>query len=123
MMLLRNITYIPLTGTNITPVSGSDLTFGFGGVAVDAQKPGTIMVAALNSWWPDGQIFRSTNSGASWSPLWSWGNYPEMYKYYSYSNSLAPWIGPNYPITEPGVLQIGWMMEGRTLPRLHKLDT
>lgn len=39
------------TWTNITPVSGSDLYFGFGGLAVDLQKPGTIMVAALNCWW------------------------------------------------------------------------
>ncbi|RXW14751.1 hypothetical protein EST38_g11104 [Candolleomyces aberdarensis] len=99
------------TWTNITPVSGGDLYFGFGGVAVDSQRPGTIMVAALNSWWPDGQIFRSTDSGATWSPLWSWGNYPELNKHYSYSNSKAPWLGPNYPDTLAGNLQIGWMME------------
>ncbi|KAG7099404.1 hypothetical protein E1B28_001257 [Marasmius oreades] len=99
------------TWTNITPVSGSDLYFGFGGVAVDLQKPGTIMVAALNSWWPDGQIFRSTNGGASWSPLWDWANYPTLNKYYSYSDSLAPWLGPNYVDTTAGDTQIGWMME------------
>jgi len=98
-------------GTDITPVSGSDLFFGFGGIAVDLQKPGTIMVAALNSWWPDGQIFRSTNGGASWTPLWAWNGYPNLVKYYSYSDSLAPWLGPNYVETNPGTLQIGWMME------------
>ncbi|KIJ46121.1 carbohydrate-binding module family 1 protein [Sphaerobolus stellatus SS14] len=97
--------------TDITPVSGSDLYFGFGGVAVDLQKPGTIMVAALNSWWPDGQIFRSTDSGTTWSPLWAWGDYPEIFKYYSYSDSNAPWIGPNYVDTTLGDTQIGWMME------------
>lgn len=70
------------------------------------------MVAALNSWWPDGQIFRSTNSGATWSPLWAWGNYPTMNKYYSYSDSLAPYIGPDYTDTTAGDKQIGWMMEG-----------
>ncbi|KAL0580288.1 hypothetical protein V5O48_001705 [Marasmius crinis-equi] len=99
------------TWTDITPVSGSDLYFGFGGVTVDLQKPGTIMIAALNSWYPDGQIFRSTNSGATWSPFWAWGNYPELNKYYSYSDSLAPWLGPNYVDTTAGDLQIGWMME------------
>ncbi|KAJ7169606.1 hypothetical protein C8R46DRAFT_1217285 [Mycena filopes] len=57
--------------TDITPATGSDLYFGFGGVAVDLKTPGTIMVAALNSWWPDGQIYRSTNGGATWSPIWS----------------------------------------------------
>ncbi|KAF8973745.1 hypothetical protein BDZ97DRAFT_1912214 [Flammula alnicola] len=97
--------------SNITPVSGSDLYFGFGGVAVDLQKPGTIMVAALNSWWPDGQIFRSTDSGTTWSPLWAWASYPTMSKYYGYSDSLAPWLGQNSLDTTPGDKQIGWMME------------
>ncbi|KAF5377695.1 hypothetical protein D9615_005239 [Tricholomella constricta] len=99
------------TWKDITPVSGSDLYFGFGGVAVDIQKPGTIMVAALNSWWPDGQIYRSTNSGATWTPFWDWNGYPNMNKYYSYTNSLAPWLGPNYVDVTPGNKQIGWMME------------
>ncbi|KIY65506.1 carbohydrate-binding module family 1 protein [Cylindrobasidium torrendii FP15055 ss-10] len=97
--------------TNITPVSGSNLYFGFGGLAVDIQTPGTIMVAALNSWWPDGQIYRSTDSGATWSPLWSWVSYPTLAKYYSYSDSLAPWLGPNYVDLTLGNKQIGWMME------------
>ncbi|KJA29887.1 carbohydrate-binding module family 1 protein [Hypholoma sublateritium FD-334 SS-4] len=101
--------------TDITPVSGSDLYFGFGGVAVDLQLPGTIMVAALNSWWPDGQIFRSTDSGATWSPLWAWGDYPTLNKYYSYSDSLAPYIGPDYTDTTAGDKQIGWMMEALSI--------
>lgn len=58
-----------------------------------------------------GQIYRSTDSGATWSPLWDWAVYPEMNKYYSYSDDLAPWLGPNYVETTPGTLQIGWMME------------
>lgn len=37
--------------TDITPASGSNLYFGFGGLAVDLQKPGTIMVSTVNSWW------------------------------------------------------------------------
>ena len=32
---------------------------------MDLQKPGTLMVAALNQWWPDATIFRSTDSGAT----------------------------------------------------------
>ncbi|KAF9443716.1 carbohydrate-binding module family 1 protein [Macrolepiota fuliginosa MF-IS2] len=97
--------------TNITPVSGGDLYFGFGGVAVDLQKNGTVMVAALNSWWPDGQIFRSIDGGASWTALWAWNGYPNLIKSYSYDDSLAPWIGPNYVDITAGDLQIGWMME------------
>lgn len=42
---------------------------------------------------PDGQIFRSTDSGATWSPLWEWISYPTLAKYYTYSDALAPWLG------------------------------
>ncbi|KAK0465381.1 uncharacterized protein EV420DRAFT_1637520 [Desarmillaria tabescens] len=103
------------TWTDITPVSGSDLYFGFGGLDVDLQKPGTLMVAALNSWWPDGQIYRSTDSGATWSPFWAWNGYPNINKYYTYSDSLAPWLGPNYVDTVLGDKQIGWMMEALSI--------
>ncbi|KAI0067706.1 Oligoxyloglucan reducing end-specific cellobiohydrolase [Artomyces pyxidatus] len=101
--------------TDITPVSGSDLYFGFGGLAVDLKTPGTIMVAALNSWWPDGQIFRSTDGGATWKALWTWGSYPTIYKWYAYDDSLAPWLGPDETVTTLGTLQIGWMMEGLSI--------
>lgn len=100
------------TWTDITPVSGSDLYFGFGGLSVDLQKPGVVMVAALNSWWPDGQIFRSNDSGVTWSPLWSWESYPTINKWYAYDDSLAPWLGVDYDDLTLGDLQIGWMMEG-----------
>lgn len=103
------------TLADITPVTGSNLYFGFGGVAVDAQKPGTIMVAALNSWWPDGQIFRSLDGGATWKALWTWGSYPTIYKNYKYDDTLAPWLGPDYTVTTLGTLQIGWMMEGLSI--------
>ena len=66
------------TWTDITPVSGSDLYFGFGGLSVDLLKPGTLMVAALNSWYPDSQVFRSNNSGATWTRLWEWAAYPAI---------------------------------------------
>ncbi|KAJ8495839.1 hypothetical protein ONZ51_g1485 [Trametes cubensis] len=102
------------TFTDITPVSGGDLYFGFGGVAVDLQKPGTIMVAALNSWWPDGQIFRSTDSGKTWTGLWAWQSYPTLNRYYTYDDTLAPWIGPDQTASDL-VMQIGWMMEGLSI--------
>ena len=105
--------------TDITPVPGeysirlakgiaelfTDCYFGFGGLAVDLRKPGTIMVAALNSWSPDGQIWRSTNSGTTWSPLWAWGDHSNRDKYYSWDTSLAPWLSS---FTQS---QVGWMME------------
>ncbi|KAH9944442.1 uncharacterized protein BXZ73DRAFT_87336 [Epithele typhae] len=98
------------TWKDITPVSAGDLYFGFGGIALDAQKPGTIMVAALNAWWPDGQIFRSTDSGTTWTGLWAWDSYPSMDRYYAYDDSLAPWIGPSMTASDIEK-QIGWMME------------
>ena len=56
--------------TDISPTSLSSTSYGYGGLTVDLQKPGTLMVAALNDWWPDELIFRSNNSGATWSPIW-----------------------------------------------------
>lgn len=44
--------------------------------------------------------------------LRAWGNYPEIFKYYTYSDSKAPWLGPNTDVFDLGTLQIGWMMEG-----------
>jgi len=38
------------TWTDITPEKDA---FGFGGLSVDLQKPGALIVAALNKWWPD----------------------------------------------------------------------
>ncbi|KAI0337030.1 Oligoxyloglucan reducing end-specific cellobiohydrolase [Trametopsis cervina] len=102
------------TVTNISPVSGSDLSFGFGGLAVDLQKPGTIMVAAVNSWWPDGQIWRSTDGGQTWSPFWAWQAYPVLNRYYTYDDSLAPWIGPDYTITTLDK-QLGWWIEALSI--------
>lgn len=60
------------TWTDITPPSlVGDQIYGFGGFTVDLQT-GTIMTAALNLWWPDAQIFRSNDTGSTWSTLWTW---------------------------------------------------
>jgi xyloglucan-specific exo-beta-1,4-glucanase len=34
-----------------------------------------------------------------------------MNKFYTYSDTLAPWLGPDFVDGTPGDLQIGWMME------------
>ncbi|KAI9150194.1 Xyloglucanase [Paramyrothecium foliicola] len=97
------------TWKDITPVTGDDLTFGFGGLALDAQKPGTIVVASLNSWWPDAQLFRSTDSGATWSRLWEWNGYPNMNRYYQMDVSKAPWIKTDW--LDRDSKWLGWMIE------------
>ncbi|KAK3945487.1 glycoside hydrolase [Diplogelasinospora grovesii] len=97
------------TWTNITPVSGSSLYFGFGGLGVDMQKPGTLVVASLNSWWPDAQLFRSNNSGVSWSPIWDWASYPAQNWYYGLHTDNAPWINAGF--VSQGTKRLGWMIE------------
>ncbi|KAH8596192.1 glycoside hydrolase family 74 protein [Bisporella sp. PMI_857] len=94
--------------TNITPTWGASngWTFGFGGLALDAQSPGTIMVTSDNLWWPDNQIFRSNDSGSTWTILWD--SWDKSTKYYTYNTDLAPWIKNSHPAN--GVLELGWMM-------------
>ncbi|KAH7161673.1 family 74 glycoside hydrolase [Dactylonectria macrodidyma] len=94
---------------NITPVSGSNLYFGFGGLGVDMQEPGTLVVASLNSWWPDAQLFRSTDSGTTWKPIWAWGSSGAMDRYHTMDTTLAPWIKTNFLDVDSKWL--GWMIE------------
>ncbi len=99
--------------TNISPVpsSSTDNFFGYGGLAIDAQKPGTLMVAALNSWWPDTIIFRSTDSGATWTRIWDFDGYPNRKLRYTQNISAAPWLdwgaNPQLPEITP---KLGWMV-------------
>ena len=76
--------------TDITPTSMTG--FGFGGLAVDAQHPDTIMVSSMDLWWPDEVIFRSTDGGTTWKSIWEWGSYPNRTFYYTQDISNAPWL-------------------------------
>ncbi|MEF2968283.1 X2-like carbohydrate binding domain-containing protein [Paenibacillus sp. M1] len=99
--------------TNISPIpsSSSDNYFGYGGLAVDAQHPNTIMVASLNSWWPDAIIFRSTDGGATWTRIWDFDGYPGRTFRYTQDISAAPWLDfedqPTLPEITP---KLGWMI-------------
>lgn len=99
--------------TNISPIpsSSSDNYFGYGGLAVDAQHPNTIVVATLNSWWPDAILFRSNDGGASWSRIWDWDGYPSRTLRYTQDISGAPWLdfenNPSPPEVTP---KLGWMI-------------
>ncbi|MFF1911577.1 1,4-beta-glucanase [Streptomyces sp. NPDC058239] len=60
------------TWRNVTPVSpesASGDTFGYGGVAVDARRAGTLVVTTNNRWSQIDTVFRSTDGGATWSSL------------------------------------------------------
>ena len=98
--------------TLISPVpsSSADDYFGYGGLAVDARAPNTIMVAALNSWWPDTIIFRSTNGGATWTRIWDWGGSGRTFRYVQ-DISAAPWLTFNANLPPPEITpKLGWMV-------------
>ncbi|KAH8664858.1 hypothetical protein BGZ61DRAFT_367211 [Ilyonectria robusta] len=95
------------TWKNITPPG--DRYFGFGGLAVDLQVPGTLVVASLNSWYPDAQIFRSTDSGETWSTLWGYNADSQLEYYYGISTPKAPWIYKNFISID--TKRLGWMIE------------
>ncbi|KAG8832626.1 hypothetical protein FRC18_004785 [Serendipita sp. 400] len=95
------------TWTDITPSSGS---YGFGGLAVDLQKPGTLMVAPLNQWWPDANLWRSLDGGATWSPIWEL-QWPNKKRYYTMDNSLTPYLGGPVADDDLSMKEIGWMIE------------
>ncbi|WP_405868967.1 1,4-beta-glucanase [Streptomyces sp. NBC_00005] len=62
--------------TEVTPVKpggttsdGSSDTFGYGGVAVDARRPGTVVVSTNNRWADTDTLYRTTDGGRTWTSL------------------------------------------------------
>ncbi|MFD3335368.1 RICIN domain-containing protein [Streptomyces sp. NPDC058700] len=57
--------YTPIGGAwkNVSPSRGN---YGFSGLAVDPQKPSTVTVATLHRWWPQDELYRSTDGGTTW---------------------------------------------------------
>jgi xyloglucan-specific exo-beta-1,4-glucanase len=102
------------TWTNISPVKSDskDDFFGYGGLSVDAKNPKTVMVAALNSWWPDEIFFRTTDGGATWTRIWDWDGYPNRKLRYQMDISAAPWLnfGNKNPIPPNPSVRLGWMV-------------
>ncbi|MFD5232226.1 cellulose binding domain-containing protein [Streptomyces qaidamensis] len=98
--------------TNISPVAEADTHYGFSGLTVDRQKPGTVMATAYSAWWPDTQIFRSTDSGATWTKAWDYTSYPNRENRYTMDVSSSPWLtwgaNPQPPEQTP---KLGWMTE------------
>ena len=80
--------------TQISPIlsSSADDYFGYSGLTIDRQHPGTIMVATQISWWPDAIIFRSTDRGATWTRIWDWTSYPNRSFRYTQDISTDPWL-------------------------------
>ncbi|MFF5142635.1 1,4-beta-glucanase [Streptomyces sp. NPDC013157] len=56
--------------TEVTPVPpGGGDTFGYGGVAVDARRPGTAVVSTNNRWTAVDTLYRTTDGGRTWTSL------------------------------------------------------
>jgi hypothetical protein len=100
------------TWTDISPVAEADTYYGFAGLTVDRQRPGTVMATAYSSWWPDTQIFRSTDSGGTWTKAWDYTSYPNRANRYTMDVSSSPWLtwgaNPSPPEQTP---KLGWMTE------------
>jgi photosystem II stability/assembly factor-like uncharacterized protein len=108
--------------TRISPVPSTDTSndyFGYGGLTIDRQHPNTIMVSALNSWWPDTIFWRSLDGGATWTRIWNWTRYPSYTTKYVFDITSCPWVKlPPAPVAaggRPGPVlpnpQVGWMVE------------
>ncbi|WP_255952324.1 WD40/YVTN/BNR-like repeat-containing protein [Streptomyces odontomachi] len=106
--------YATATGewTNVSPATGDDDYYGFSGLSVDRQHPGTLMATGYSSWWPDTLIWRSTDNGATWTQAWNWTSYPDRSFRYTLDTSSVPWLSfganPQPPETTP---KLGWMTE------------
>ncbi|QPI62120.1 xyloglucanase [Streptomyces malaysiensis subsp. malaysiensis] len=106
--------YTTATGEwkNISPMTDADTYFGYSGLTVDRATPGTLMVTGYSSWWPDTQIFRSTDSGATWTRAWDFTSYPNRSFRYTQDVSAVPWLtfgtNPSPPEVTP---KLGWMTE------------
>jgi hypothetical protein len=107
--------------TDITPeVPGADgnPSFGYAGLAVDPEHPGTVMAATNDRWSPVDTIFRSTDAGATWtdvgasakldisaSPFLAWGATPK-FGWWIASVAIDP-FNPNHVIFGTGATVYG----------------
>ncbi|KAJ6623618.1 hypothetical protein B0H10DRAFT_2213302 [Mycena sp. CBHHK59/15] len=96
--------------TDITPVSEGNLYSGFGGLAVDLQRPGTIMVAAGGLTAPFTAALTTAPPG-----LRPGHGHPLANRTLTSSTRSGtrspPSVGPSYTTNELAV-QTGWWMEG-----------
>jgi photosystem II stability/assembly factor-like uncharacterized protein len=86
--------YVPATGawTDITPVPQSTDTekdgFGWGAVTVDPQNPKVLLASTFTRYGPHDDIFRSTDGGVTWQPLFARSDF---------DHSVSPWTAHASP--------------------------
>ncbi|HEY1661586.1 MAG TPA: sialidase family protein [Verrucomicrobiae bacterium] len=78
----------------ITPLKSPDggQAFGYGAVAVDAANPQVIVASTFCRWHPHDELFRSTNGGASWTPLLGGAHFDHSAAPYTASR-IPHWMG------------------------------
>ncbi|WP_241093737.1 cellulase [Xanthomonas sp.] len=76
--------------TDITPVPQPDAGpgFGWGAVAVDPRRPDTLIASTFRRYRPSDDIYRSTDGGRSWAPL-----FPRS----RFDHDAAPWTAQARP--------------------------
>jgi photosystem II stability/assembly factor-like uncharacterized protein len=80
--------------TDTTPLKSPDdgQPFGYGAVAADPQNPQIILASTFCRWKQHDDIFRSTNAGATWSPLFPNAKWDSLSA--PYAGTIKPhWIG------------------------------
>ncbi|AFC31516.1 xyloglucanase [Paenibacillus mucilaginosus 3016] len=96
---------------DISPTGSTDSPYG--GLAVDAQHPDTLMVATMNKWWPDDHIYRSTDGGETWKPFWTldYAKDPVRENRFTIDYSLSPWLDWGQEKQLPEIApKLGWMI-------------
>ena len=100
----------PAPGPTSPPIPTAE--YGFSGLTIDRQNPDTIMVVSQILWWPDIQIWRSTDRGETWSRIWEFSGYPDRTLRYNHDISAAPWLDFNRQDNPPEVSpKLGWMTQ------------
>jgi len=99
--------------TNITPPGALTVSAGgrggFLGIDVDAQKPGTVVVATFDRWEPIDTVYLSRDAGATWKDL-GW-----LAKYTVNSIAKSPWLSWGNVPPYYGVPRFGWWMSALTI--------
>jgi hypothetical protein len=91
--------------TNITPPppGGRQAAGGFGGLSLDAQHKGTLVISTMDRWNPIDDLYRTTDGGATWKSL---SANCQM------DCSLSPYL---LPLSGGRMAKFGWWIAGVAL--------
>lgn len=80
--------------TNITPSDPYGNYYGFSGLALDPEVPGSLLVTSMDRWWPTDTMWRSTDGGQSWTDIGAISTRDaSLAPWTSYGNSTPPFGG------------------------------